>query len=146
MKVVLLADVKGKGKKGELVTVSDGYARNFLFPKNLAVEADSAAMGELRSREESKAHHIAVEKQQATDLANKISGANIVIKAKAGSGGKLFGAVTSKEVSAELKKLFNIDVDKRKVSMKDIKSFGEYTAEVKFYTGISASINIKVEE
>ena len=113
MKVVLTADVKGKGKKGELVTVSDGYARNFLFPKNLAVEADASALGELRSREESKAHHIAVEKQQATDIANNINGKNIVIKAKAGASGKLFGAITSKEISAELKKIFNIDIDKK---------------------------------
>ena len=146
MKVVLTADVKGKGKKGELVTVSDGYARNFLFPKNLAVEADASALGELRSREESKAHHIAVEKQQANDIANNINGKNIVIKAKAGASGKLFGAITSKEISAELKKIFNIDIDKRKITMKDIKSYGEYTAEVKLYNGISASINIKVEE
>ena len=117
-----------------------------MFPKNLAVEADASALGELRSREESKAHHIAVEKQQANDIANNINGKNIVIKAKAGASGKLFGAITSKEISAELKKVFNIDIDKRKITMKDIKSYGEYTAEVKLYNGISASINIKVEE
>ena len=146
MKVVLTADVKGKGKKGELVTVSDGYARNFLFPKNLAIEANTSAMSELKSREEAKAHHIAVEKQEANDSANKINGKTITIHAKAGASGKLFGAITSKEVSAEIKKATGVEVDRRKVVMKDIKAFGEYSVEVKLYTGISAKLNIKVEE
>lgn len=146
MKVVLTADVKGKGKKGELVNVSDGYARNFLFPKNLAIEANTAAMGELKSREEAKAHHIEVEKGNAQASADKINGKTIVIKAKAGASGKLFGSITSKEISAEIKKATGVDVDRRKITMKDIKAFGEYTADVKLYNGINAQISIKVEE
>ncbi len=146
MKVVLTADVKGKGKKGELINVSDGYARNFLFPKNLAIEANNSAMSELKSREEAKAHHIAVEKQEAQDSADKINGKTIVIHAKAGASGKLFGAITSKEISIEIKNATGVEVDRRKIAMKDIKSFGEYSAEVKLYNGISANVNIKVVE
>ena len=146
MKVVLTADVKGKGKAGELINVSDGYARNFLFPKNLAIEANNSAMNELKSREEAKAHHIAVEKQEASDAAAKLNGKDIVIHAKAGASGKLFGAITSKEVAAEIKKSTGIDVDRKKIVMKDIKSFGEYSIEVKLYTGISAQMNLKVGE
>ena len=146
MKVVLTADVKGKGKAGELINVSDGYARNFLFPKNLAIEANNSAMSELKSREEAKAHHIAVEKQEASDAAAKLNGKDIIIHAKAGASGKLFGAITSKEVAAEIKKSTGIDIDRKKIVMKDIKSFGEYSVEVKLYTGISAQMNVKVGE
>ena len=146
MKVVLTADVKGKGKAGELINVSDGYARNFLFPKNLAIEANNSAMSELKSREEAKAHNIAVENQEASDAAAKLNGKDIVIHAKAGASGKLFGAITSKEVAAEIKKSTGIDIDRKKIVMKDIKSFGEYSVEVKLYTGISAQMNVKVGE
>lgn len=146
MKVVLTADVKGHGKKGELINVSDGYARNFLFPKKLAVEANNAALSELKSREEAKAHHIAVEKAHAQDIADKLNKTNVVIKAKAGASGKLFGAITSKEVAAEIEKSQGIKLDRRKIVMKDIKAYGDYTVEVKLYTGISANLSIKVEE
>jgi len=146
MKVVLTADVKGHGKKGELVNVSDGYARNFLFPKKLAVEANNSALSELKSREEAKAHHIAVEKAEAQDIADKLNNANVVIKAKAGASGKLFGAITSKEIAAELENKLGIKLDRRKIVMKDIKSYGEYSVDVKLYTGIVAKLSIKVEE
>lgn len=146
MKVILNADVKGLGKKGEMVNASDGYARNFLFPKNLAVEANATAMNELKNREASKAHHIAEEKREATEACNKINGKEIVIKAKAGANGKLFGAVTSKEIAGEIKAKFGLTVDKKKISVADIKSYGEYTAEVKFYNGIIAKLSIKVTE
>lgn len=146
MKVILNADVKGLGKKGEMVNASDGYARNFLLPKNLAVEANAASMNELKNRVASKAHHIAEEKKAATESANKIDGKEIVIKAKAGANGKLFGAVTPKEIAAEIKSEFGIEVDKKKVSVADIKSYGEYTAEVKLYNGIIAKITVKVTE
>ena len=96
MKVILLADVKGKGIKGELCNVSDGYARNFLFPKNLASEADSAAMAELKSREAAAAHHKQEEIDAAKATAAKLEGKSVTIKAKAGAGGRLFGSVTSK--------------------------------------------------
>lgn len=146
MKVILNADVKGLGKKGELVNASDGYARNFLFPKNLAVEANAGAMNELKNREASKAHHIAEEKAAATAAANKIEGKTVVLHAKAGSNGKLFGAITSKEIAAEINKAFGVEVDKKKVTAADIKSYGEFTAEIKFYNGITAKVTVKVEE
>lgn len=146
MKVVLTADVKGKGKAGELVNVSDGYARNFLFPKNLAVEANNAAMNELRGREEARAHHLEEEKAAAKALADKLSKTTVVIHAKAGASGKLFGAVTSKEISAELKNTHGLEVDRRKLNMKDFKAYGDYTVDVKLYTGTSAKLNVRIEE
>ncbi len=146
MKVILLADVKGKGKKGELCQVSDGYARNFLFPKNLAIEANAAAMSELKSREESKQHHKAEEIAAAKALAARLEGKTVTIKAKAGSNGKLFGSVTSKEIAAEIKNAFGIEVDRKKMQVADIKNFGDYSAEIKLYTGISAKITVTVSE
>ncbi len=146
MKVVLLADVKGQGKKGELCNVSDGYARNFLFPKNLAIEANAAAMSELKSREEAKVHHKKEEIAAAKDIASRLEGKTITIKAKAGANGKLFGSVTSKEISAEIGKTLGITVDRKKMTVADIKNFGEYTAEIKLYTGISAKLTVKVTE
>ena len=146
MKVVLLADVKGHGKKGELCNVSDGYARNFLFPKKLAVEANATAMNELKNREESKAHHIAEEKKAAEETAAKLNGKTVTIKAKAGSNGKLFGSVTSKEIASEIANSLGIEIDRKKMSVADIKNFGEYTAEIKLYTGITAKITVKVTE
>ncbi len=146
MKVVLLADVKGTGKKGELCNVSDGYARNFLFPKKLAIEADSTALNELKNREQAAAHHKQEEINAAKDTASKLEGKVVTIIAKAGSAGKLFGAVTSKEIAAEIKKSLGIEIDKKKLSVKDIKSFGEYTAEVKLYPGITAKLTVKVTE
>lgn len=146
MKVVLLEDVKGHGKKGELCNVSDGYARNFLFPKKLAVEANAAAMNELKNREEAKAHHIAEEKKAAEEIAAKINGKQVVITAKAGGSGKLFGAVTAKEIAAAVNEQFGVEIDRRKMQVADIKQFGEYTAEVKLYNGISAKLTVTVKE
>ena len=146
MKVILLADVKGHGKKGELCNVSDGYARNFLFPKKLAVEADNAAMAEFKSREEAKVHHTQEEIAAAKATAEKLNGKTITMKAKAGAAGKLFGSVTTKEVAAEIKNSLGIEIDKKKMTMADIKNFGEYTAEIKLYTGISAKITVVVTE
>ena len=113
MKVVLLSDVKGHGKKGELCNVSDGYARNFLFPKKLAVEADNAALNELKNREQAAAHHKQEEINAANATAKALNGKEVVIKAKAGSNGKLFGSVTSKEIAAEIKNKLGIDIDKK---------------------------------
>lgn len=146
MKVILNADVKGLGKKGEMVNASDGYARNFLFPKNLAVEANATALNELKNRESSKAHHIAEEKAAAAAAAGKIDGKEIILHAKAGSNGKLFGAITSKEIAAEISARFGVAVDKKKITSADIKSYGEFTAEVKLYNGITAKVTVKVEE
>ena len=146
MKVVLLQDVKGHGKKGELCNVSDGYARNFLFPKKLAVEADNAALNELKNREEGKEHHLKEEIAAANALAEKLNGKTVTITAKAGSGGRLFGSVTSKEIAAEIKNAFGIEIDRKKMSVADIKAFGEYTAEIKLHKGISAKLTVKVTE
>ncbi len=147
MKVVLLQDVKGTGKKGELANVSDGYARNFLLPRKLAKEADAQALNELKNAEQSKQHKIDVETAEAKENKKRLDDKIIEMKAKAGKGGKLFGSVTSKEVAAELQRIFGISVDKRKVVLEsDIKSFGTYHAEVKLYTGISANIKVKVTE
>ncbi len=146
MKVILKADVKGQGKAGQIVNVSDGYARNFLFPKGLAVEANASSMGELNSKNAAAAHHIEEEKQAARNTAAKIEGKVIVIKAKAGAGGKLFGSVTSKEVAEEVKKQLGVEIDRRKLNMNDIKSFGDFPAEVKLYNGITAKLTVKVNE
>lgn len=146
MKVILLQDVKGHGKKGELCNVSDGYARNFLFPKKLAVEADNAAMNELKNREQAAAHHKQEEINAAKETAAKLEGKTVTIKAKAGSNGKLFGSVTSKEIANEIKNSFSVEIDRKKMNVADIKNFGEYTAEIKLYTGIVAKITVKVTE
>ncbi len=146
MKVILLQDVKGHGKKGELCNVSDGYARNFLFPKKLAVEAGNAAMNELKNREAAAAHHKKEEIEAATATAKELEGKIITISAKAGSNGKLFGSVTSKEIANEIKNKLGIEIDKKKMNVADIKNFGEYTAEIKLYQGISAKITVKVTE
>ena len=146
MKVVLKQDVKGQGKAGELVSVSDGYARNFLFPRNLAVPADAAAMTELRNREESAQYHAKVEKQAALDAAAKLKDTVVKISARAGAAGKLFGSVTTKEVADALEKQFAVKVDKRKISMEDIKAFGSYPAQVKLHADVTAKITVMVTE
>lgn len=147
MKVVLLQDIKGTGKKGELVNVSDGYARNFLFPRKLAREADAQALNELKNAEQSKKYKIETETAQAKENAEKLNDQTITIIGKAGKGGKLFGSVTSKEIAAELKNKYNITVDKRKIVLdSDIKSFGTYNCEVKLYTGVSAKLKVMVTE
>ena len=147
MKVVLLQDVKSLGKKGELVNVSDGYARNFLFPKNLAKEANAQAMNELKNAEQSKKYKRDTEIAAANKAKAELEGAKFVIKAKAGESGKLFGSITSKEVSAEIKRQKQLDIDRRKIVLKgDIKTLGEYEAEIKLYTGITAMVNLAVEK
>lgn len=147
MKVILLQDVKGTGKKGELVNVSDGYARNFLLPKKAAKEATAQAMSELKNAEVSKAFQIEEAKKAANASKKLIEGKSLSIKAKAGQGGRLFGSVTAKEISAELKKQFGLNVDKRKISLDtDIKAFGTYNAEIKLYTGIAATLKVVVTE
>ncbi len=146
MKVILLADVKGQGKKGELCNVSDGYARNFLFPKKLAVEADAAAMSELKSKNASAEHHKKEEKAAAQRLAEQLEGKRFTLTAKAGANGKLFGSVTSKEIAAEVTRATGISIDRKKLNVADIKAYGEYTAEIKLYTGISAKFTVEVKE
>ena len=147
MKVVLKQDVRNLGKKGELVETSDGYARNFLFPRNLAAEADNKAMNELKNAESSKQFKIDTQIKQATASKNKLEGHVFKMTAKAGSNGRLFGSVTSKEIAQEIKKQYAISVDKRKVTLDtDIKAFGTYNATVKLYNGIVANIKVQVTE
>lgn len=146
MKVILQQDVKSLGKKGDLVNASDGYARNFLFPKGLAVEANASAMNDYNNKESAKKFHKAEEIKAAQELASKLEGKTFALKAKAGANGKLFGSVTSKDVSAKIKADLGVDIDKRKISMADIKAFGTVQAEIKVYQGISAKVFVQVSE
>lgn len=146
MKVILKADVKNLGKKGELVNTSDGYARNFLFPKGLAIEANATAMNDYNNKESAKKFHKAEEIKAAKEDAAKLDGKTVKVTAKAGANGKLFGSVTGKDISLAIKAQLGIDVDKRKISVADIKQFGTYEAELKIYQGISAKISVQVTE
>ncbi len=146
MKVILKQDVKSLGKKGELVNASDGYARNFLLPKGLAVEANATAMNDFNNKESAKKYHKAEEVKAAQELAAKLEGKTFKVVAKAGANGKLFGSVTSKDVASQIKKSVNIDIDKRKIVMDDMKAFGTAEAEVKVYEGIKAKIFVQVAE
>ncbi len=135
------------GKKGELVEASDGYARNYLLPRKLAKEANAQAMNEYKNAENSKNYKIATAKAQAESQKKTLEGKKFEMTARAGQGGKLFGSITAKQVAEEIKRQYNIPVDKRKVVLeRDIKEFGTYSAEVKLFTGISAKIDIQVSE
>lgn len=145
MKVILSQDVKGTGKKGELVNVSDGYARNFLFPRKLAVEANAQALNDKNNKESAAAFRVAEEKAAAEAKKAKIHGKTVKIIGKAGQSGKLFGSITPKEIVEELKTQYGIEVDKKKITLRsEIKTFGTFECEVKFYPGIVAEMNIEV--
>lgn len=146
MKVVLLEDVKGQGKKGELVNVSDGYARNFLFPKKLAKEANSQILNEIKNKQESEKFKKAEDKKAAAALAERLKNVVVVFKSTGGADGKLYGAVTAKDISDKLSSDFGISVDKRKIVISEnIKAVGNYTLDVKLYPEISAKLNVVVE-
>lgn len=145
MKVILKADVKGTGKSGQLVNVSDGYARNYLLPRGLAVEADARALNDLKNKEEAQKYHQQVEEQNARNAASLISGKTVRITAKAGSNGKLFGSVTSKEIAQAIKEQLGIGIDKRKIVLQDdIKSYGTVQVEAKLYPGVAAKFFVAV--
>ena len=146
MEVILKKDVKGLGKAGEKVKASDGYARNFLFPKGLAVEANAQTLTEYKNSEASKQHKIDVEVAAAKDAKAKLDGKTVHLTAKAGQNGRLFGSVTAKDVAQAITAQLSVTVDKRKLSVADIKNFGTYTAEVKLYTGIAATVTVEVAE
>lgn len=146
MQVVLKQDVKDLGKKGQLVNVSDGYGKNYLIPRKLAVIADATALNELKNREAAEAHRLAVEKANAEAAAAAINGKTVKISAKAGANGRLFGSVTSKEISEKLKSDFGVDIDKKKIIVDDIRNFGTFECTVKVYSGITALIYINVGE
>ena len=147
MKVIFHEDVKGQGKKGELKEVSDGYARNYLLPRKLASEATADNINALKLKEKAKAAQIAKEKAQAEENAKKLGGVQVIIKAKAGNAGKLFGAVTSQEISDALKAQFDIDIEKNKnVQAEPIKTFGSFSVKAKLGYEVSGTINVLVVE
>ena len=145
MKVIFLQDVKGSGKKGEVKNVADGYARNMLLPKGFAVEANAANLSRLAGQQSSAQHKIDLEKQAASENADKVRGKKVVIKAKAGSNDRLFGSVTSGNVADALSEQFGVKIDKKKITLNtDIKNFGSFKAVVKFYSGISEELDVEV--
>lgn len=145
MKVILTQDIKGVGKKDEIINANDGYARNFLFPKKLAVEANAKNMSLLQGRKDSANFKKEQEKDKANEIKNKLSKITLVIKVKAGDNGKIFGSITSKEIASEIKSQYNIEIDKKKISMKDpIKELGTISIEIKLYEGIIATLKVNV--
>ena len=148
MKVILTQDVKGQGKKDQIIEVSDGYARNFLLPRKLAVIADAKAMNEAKNKEASKKHKIEVEKEEARKIAKQLESITVKIVESAGNDNRLYGAVTSKDIAEKLAKDHKITIDKKKIVMSEpIKTFGTYKVEVKLYTSeITGSINVVVTD
>ncbi len=147
MKVILNADVKGQGKKGEMVEVSEGYARNYLLPRNLAVKATADNLNAMKLKEKAKQAQIEKEKAQARAYAEKLGGVVVKVRAKGGENGKLFGSVTSREISEALKEQFDITLEKNRIVLEDnIKSFGSYEVKCKLGYEISGTIHLLVIE
>lgn len=145
MKVILLSDIKGVGKKDQVIEASDGYARNYLFPKKLALEANTENMSKLKARQNSNQFKKDTEKKQAEEIAKKLKGIMLKIKVRAGENGKIFGGVTSKEISDGLKKDYNIDIDKKKILLNEtIKTIGTFTIDIKLYEGVIGKLKIDV--
>jgi len=145
MKVILLCDVKGQGKKDQIINVSDGYARNFLFPQKKAIPADAKATNELKSKEEAKQFRINEDRKAAQELANRIKEVTVDIVMGHGQDGRLYGSVTAKDIAEELKKALGCDIDKRKIIIKEpIKAYGNYEIEIKLLAEISAKFIVKV--
>lgn len=147
MKVILKADVRGKGKKGQMIEVAEGYARNFLMPKGLAVLATADAMNTMRLQEKAKAKADAEAKAAATEIAEKLKGLQVKVPSKGGEGGKLFGAVTAREIAAALKEQHGVDIDSKKLVLDEpIKSFGSYQVKAKLGFEISGTVYVIVTE
>ena len=145
MKLILTKDVKGQGKKDQIIEVSDGYARNFLIPKGLAIPADAKSMNDVKNREDSRLHKIETEKAAAKEIAAKLETITVKIISQAGADGRLYGSVTAKDVAEALQKQHGITIDKRKLALTDpIKAFGTYNTEVKLYTDIVGKVKITV--
>ena len=145
MKVILLDNIKGVGKKDEIINASDGYARNFLFPKKLAVEANNENMSKLKAKKQSKQYKKDVNKENAEKIAKKLDNITLTIKVKAGENGKIFGGVTSKEISEELKKQYKIDIDKKKIILNEnIKNLGSFDISMKLFEGVTGKLKVKV--
>ena len=147
MKVILLTDVKGKGKKGQMIEVSDGYARNYMLPRKLAIEATTDAVNTMRMNDKATAERIAREKAEALEVSKKLRELTLIVKAKGGGQGRLFGAVTNTEIAAALEKQSGIKLDKRKIVLNEtIKNVGTYTATCKLGYEITAPLTVKIEE
>jgi len=145
MKVILKQDIKGVGKKDQIINVSDGYVRNFLFPKNMAVEANNENMSKLRAKQDSNAFKKSQEKEEAQKIADKLSKILMKVQVKAGENGKIFGGVSSKEIAENLEKQYSIKVDKKKIDLKEtIKTLGMFTIEIKLYEGVVGKLKIDV--
>ena len=145
MKVILKENVKSIGKKDEIKEVSDGYARNYLLAKNLAVEANAENLSKLKSKKDSESYKRSQDKEEAEKIAEKLSKIKIEIKVKAGENGKIFGGVTSKEISENLKNQYKIEVDKKKIEVKEtIKNLGRFNINIKLYEGVNAKLNVNI--
>ena len=147
MKVILLADVKGQGKKNDVIEVSDGYGKNFLIPRKLAKPADAQSLNDIKVKEEARLYRIETERKEAKALAERLKGILVKIPASCGADGRLYGSVTAKDVAERLQADFGIANDKRKISMSDpIKAYGKYALEAKLYTEVTGTINVLVCE
>ncbi len=145
MKVILLSDIKGVGKKDQIINANDGYARNFLFPKKLAVEANSGNLANLKSKQDSNKYRRDMQKEEAIKIADRLNKLELTIKVKAGENGKIFGGVTAKEISENLKAQYQIEVDKKKINLSEtIKTLGTRTVEIKLYEGVIGNLKISV--
>ena len=146
MKVILKQDIKGVGKKDEVINASDGYARNFLFPKDLASEANSENLTKLKNKKDGESFRKSEELEEAKKIANKIKEIKLTLKVKAGENGKIFGGITPKEIAEELKKQHKIEVDKKKINLKEnIKTLGNFEVDIKLYESVFAKLTINVE-
>jgi large subunit ribosomal protein L9 len=146
MKVLLLEDVKGSGKKGEVINVSDGYARNFLLPRKMAEPADAQAINAPNIQKSAAQHRKFTAGIKARETAQALEGHTIHVKARVGENGKLFGTVSGKEIAAALKEQKGVDVDKKKIAIDPIRALGEYTAKLSLFEGVSANVKVIVEE
>lgn len=145
MKVILLNDIKGVGKKDQVIEASDGYARNYLFPKKLALEANSENMSKLKARQDSSKFKKYTERKEAEETANKLKGIMLKIKVKAGENGKIFGGVTSKEISEGLKHDYNIDIDKKKIILNEtVKTLGTIVVDIKLFEGVMGKLKVDI--
>ena len=145
MKVILLKDIKGTGKKDQIIEASDGYARNFLFPKGLAREATTTNVNAIRNAQSAQKHREDVERQQAQETAKTLAGKIVRVEARGAEGGRLYGSVTSQEIAAALEKQYGVKVEKRRIDSPNIRNSGDYTVSVWLYAGITAEMTARVE-
>ena len=145
MKVILLQDIKGVGKKDEIINASDGYARNFLLPKKLAVEANNENISKLKAKNDSKAYKKSIEKEEAQKTVDKLKGILLKIPVKTGENGKVFGSITSKEIADNLKQQYKIEIDKKKIDLKEpIKVLGSFSVNIKLYEGVVGTLKVQM--